>query len=124
MPSSLILFPRLGVTGIAIATSFAGWVSVLFLGQRLVSSGLFRPSGQTVKRIGLILVAAALMGSLLWWVEASFPQFLLEGTLLVRLVSVFITVIAAVTVYFGFAFLTGGLDRAEFARLFKRRKSV
>jgi putative peptidoglycan lipid II flippase len=42
---SLILFPRMGVTGIALATSFAGWVSVLFLGQRLVSGGLFHPFG-------------------------------------------------------------------------------
>jgi putative peptidoglycan lipid II flippase len=121
---SLVLFPRMGVTGIAIATSFAGWVSVLFLGQRLVSGGLFRPSAQTVKRIFLVLVAAALMGGLLWWVEASFAQFLLEGTLLVRLVSVLVTIIAAVIVYFGFAFLTGGLDRAEFARLLKRRKKA
>ncbi|WP_394691147.1 murein biosynthesis integral membrane protein MurJ [Hoeflea sp.] len=121
---SLILFPRLGVTGIALATSFAGWVAVFFLGQRLVSGGLFRPSGQTVKRMGLVFVAAALMGALLWWVEASFAEFLLEGTLLVRLVSVLLTVSAAVIVYFGFAFLTGGLDRAEFARLFKRRKKT
>jgi putative peptidoglycan lipid II flippase len=71
-----------------------------------------------------VLVAAALMGGLLWWVEASFAQFLLEGTLLVRLVSVLVTIIAAVIVYFGFAFLTGGLDRAEFARLLKRRKKA
>jgi len=35
---------------------------------------------------------------------------------------VLLTVVAGAAVYFSFAFLTGALDRAEFARLFRRRK--
>jgi putative peptidoglycan lipid II flippase len=41
---SLFLFPRYGRDGIAIATSLAGWVSVLYLGQQLVVRDLFRPA--------------------------------------------------------------------------------
>lgn len=121
---SLILFPRLGVSGIALATSLSGWVSVLFLGQRLVSGGLFRLNAGTLKRVGLILVASVLMGGLLWWVEVSFSEILLDAALSLRLSGVLLTVLAAAVVYFGFAFMTGGLDRAEFARLFRRRKKA
>jgi len=121
---SLVLFPRLGVSGIALATSLAGWISVLFLGQRLVSGGLFRLTAVTLKRMALILIASALMGGLLWWAEANFSVFLLDAALPVRLSAVLLTVVAAAVVYFGFAFMTGGLDRAEFARLFRRRKKA
>lgn len=119
---SLILFPRLGVVGIAIATSLAGWVSALFLGLRLVTLDLFRPAAATIRRIALIVLGAALMGGLLWWAEAAFPHLLLDAGLAVRLASVIATVLAGGLVYFSFAFATGALDRAEFARLFKRRR--
>ena len=121
---SLILFPRIGVMGLAVATSLAGWISALFLGQRLVARNLFRPSAVTIKRILLIVVGAALMGTLLWWAETTFPHLLLDASLLVRLGSVLLTVFVGAVVYFGFAFLTGALNRAEFARLLKRRKKA
>ena len=119
---SVLLFPRLGVMGLAVATSLAGWISALYLGQRLVARDLFRPAAVTVRRVLLIVAGAALMGALLWWAEATFPHLLLDATLLVRLVSVIVTVVLAAVVYFGFAFVTGALDRAEFARLLKRRR--
>ncbi|MEP3438991.1 MAG: murein biosynthesis integral membrane protein MurJ [Hoeflea sp.] len=119
---SLLLFPRLGVMGLAVATSLAGWISALYLGQRLVARDLFRPAAVTVRRVLLIVAGAALMGALLWWAEATFPHLLLDATLLVRLASVIVTVVLAAVVYFGFAFVTGALDRAEFARLLKRRR--
>lgn len=119
---SLILFPRLGVMGLAVATSLAGWISALFLGQQLVSRNLFRPAAVTIRRILLIIMGAALMGVVLWWAEASFPHLLLDASLLVRLASVLVTVVAGTVVYFSFAFATGALDRDEFARLLKRRK--
>ena len=119
---SLILFPRLGVMGLAIATSLAGWLSALYLGQQLVMRNLFRPAAVTIKRILLVIVGAALMGAVLWWIEETFPHLLLDASLLVRLGAVILTVITGAVVYFGFAFLTGALDRAEFARLLKRRK--
>jgi putative peptidoglycan lipid II flippase len=121
---SLILFPRMGVAGIAVATSLAGWVSVLYLGQRLVVRSHFRPSALTMRRVLLILIGSALMGALLWWIEANFSGLLLDGPLLVRLATVLATVAAAAVVYFAFALFTGGLDRAEFARLLKPRKKA
>jgi putative peptidoglycan lipid II flippase len=121
---SLFLFPRLGVMGLAIATSLAGWLSALYLGQQLVARDLFRPAAVTVRRILLIVTGAALMGALLWWAEATFPHLLLDASLPVRLASVLLTVAAAALVYFSFAFVTGALDRREFARLLKRRKKA
>ena len=121
---SLLLFPRLGVMGLAIATSLAGWLSALYLGQQLVARDLFRPAAVTIRRIVLIVTGAALMGVLLWWAEASFPHLLLDASLPVRLASVLLTVAAAAVVYFGFAFATGALDRGEFARVLRRRKKA
>jgi len=121
---SLILFPRIGVMGLAVATSLAGWISALFLGQRLYSRDLFRPAAASLRRIGLIVISAVLMGGLLWWAEATFRYWLLDAPLLVRLGSVLGTIAAAATLYFGFAFATGALDRAEFARLVRRRSKA
>lgn len=121
---SLVLFPRLGVMGLAVATSLAGWISALYLGQQLFSRDLFRPAVATLRRIGLIFIGAALMGALLWWAEATFQYWLLDASLLVRLASVLMTIAAAAGLYFGFAFATGALDRAEFARLLRRRSKV
>ena len=121
---SLILFPRIGVMGLAIATSLAGWISALFLGQRLIARDLFRPAAVTIRRIALVVVGAMLMGGLLWWVEATFAYQLLDASLPVRLASVLLAVLAGAIVYFGFAFATGGLDRREFARLLKRRRKT
>ena len=118
---SLLLFPRLGVMGLAVATSLAGWISALYLGQRLVARNLFRPAAVTIRRVLLIVVCAALMGALLWWTKATFPHLLLDASLLVRLASVVATVVAAALVYFSCAFATGALNRAEFARLVRRR---
>ncbi|KJS21472.1 MAG: multidrug transporter MurJ [Hoeflea sp. BRH_c9] len=121
---SLLLFPGLGVTGLAIATSLAGWISALYLGQQLVARNLFRPAAAALRRIGLIVIGAALMGAALWWAGATFRYWLLDASLPVRLAAILATIAVAAVLYFGFAFATGALDRAEFARLLKRRRKV
>lgn len=119
---SLLLFPRIGVAGIALATSLSGWIAALYLGGRLWSGDLFRPQAITLRRLALIVAGAALMGAVLWWIEARYAAILLESGLLVRLVAVPGVIAFAFVIYFGFAILTGALDRREFARLVKRRR--
>ncbi|MDP2734113.1 MAG: lipid II flippase MurJ, partial [Hoeflea sp.] len=121
---SLILFPLMGVVGLAIATSLAGWISALYLGQQLFARDLFRPAAATLRRIGLLVIGAALMGAALWWAGATFRYWLLDASLLIRLASILVTIAAAAVLYFGFAFATGALDRSEFTRLLRRRRKV
>lgn len=120
---SLLLFPHIGVTGIALATSLSGWVAALYLGERLWSGDLFRPQLALIRRLVLIAAGAALMGALLWGIEARYPAVLLDAALAVRIFAMLGLIAIASVVYFGFAILTGALNRREFARILKRRKS-
>ncbi len=68
---SLALFPAIGFIAVAVATSFAAWLQVLLLAQKLYRQHLFRPSAELIGRFMRILAAVAgLAGFLLW----SLPQ--------------------------------------------------
>ena len=60
---SLALFPYLGHVAIALATSLSSWVHVLLLASALWQRGAFRPSSTTMRRIAMICLASAAMGS-------------------------------------------------------------
>ncbi len=64
---SLALFPFFGFLAVAGATSFAAWLQMTLLAQRLYRLHLFRPSAKLMGRFARILVCVAgLSGFLLW----------------------------------------------------------
>ena len=63
---SYILFFRIGLVGIAIATSVAGWVNMLLLSGQLWRLGYFEPDSRLVRRGPRIVLAAIGMGVGLW----------------------------------------------------------
>lgn len=121
---SLALFPVIGHVGIAAATSLAGWANALLLGWTLWRRDHFRPSPETVKRVLLILVCAGAMGLVLFvswsWLEAG---FLVSG-ILARAGIALLLIGVSMTVYFGLALATGGIDRSMLARTVTRRRSA
>ncbi len=76
-----ILFVNLGFWGLAIATSFAGWVNVYFLTRTLLRNGNFVPDTRLLKRLPRIAVASALMGVAVWWLAQYFTPMLGHGFL-------------------------------------------
>ena len=108
---SLILFPLIGVIGVAIATSVAGWVNVLLLAVALYRADQFQPSAETVRRVVLIILGSLLMGTLLFGIMWLIGPVLMDGTLLVRLALMAMVIAASAAVYFVFALATGAMDR-------------
>ncbi len=82
--ASLILFFPLGLgfVGIAIATSLAGWVNAVLLAGRLYQLGHFRADNRLASKLPRIVLAAALMGGVLWvaaqWLESGFDGDVLD----------------------------------------------
>jgi putative peptidoglycan lipid II flippase len=63
---SLAMFFVIGHVGIAIATSFAGWVNVTLLAVTLMRRGHFKPDAPLKRRVPLIIAASMAMGVVLW----------------------------------------------------------
>ncbi len=120
--ASLILFPKYGPAGIAIATSIAGWVNVAVLAFVLWRRDLFRPSMETMRRIASIGVATTVTGIFLWWCRASFGQAMLDESVLLRIVLVVAAIAGSMVVYFGLALAIGGLDRTQLVALVRRKR--
>lgn len=119
---SLLLFPRFGHVGIAAATSISAWTNLVLLAGTLWWRDHFRPSPTTMKRVGLILFASAVMGALLWAMQMAFAGQL-AGPLATRLATVAAMVGIAAIVYFAIVVATGAVERGDLKRLARRRRA-
>lgn len=63
---ALVLMRPLGVTGIALAGSLAGWINLAQLLQALASRGWFRPGRFLARRLAGISLATAAMAAAIW----------------------------------------------------------
>ncbi|MEM6910758.1 MAG: murein biosynthesis integral membrane protein MurJ [Verrucomicrobiota bacterium] len=116
---SLWLFRRHGHEGIAMATSFAGWVNVLLLFAGARDKLQLGP-----KRWGRIfgmLLASGLMGAGLAW-ALRFAAGWLEGTFLERALSLAGVVLFGMTVYAIWTMLFRVVSLSEVLRWWRRKK--
>ena len=74
-----ILFVKFGFKGLAIATSFAGWVNVFFLIRALLASGDFTPDTRLLKNLPRIAAASMAMGLVIFYLEKVFQSGLGQG---------------------------------------------
>lgn len=114
---SLALFFVIGHTGIAIATSVAGWVNAVLLGATLVRRGQFTMDAALQRKLPRIIISSVVMGMALWATFAGFEPWLESGQpLLLRMVAL------AGLVTIGFAVLalaliaSGGADLRQIRR--------
>ncbi len=119
---SLILFPLIGVIGVAIATSLAGWINALMLAVALYRLDQFRPSAETARRVGLVIAGSLLMGALLYVAMVVFGAQLLDGSFVMRLVLMMAIIIVAAGFYFAFAIVTGAIDRRQLMAALRRKE--
>ncbi len=118
---AISLFPHFGPTGIATAEIVAGWVNAVLLFATLVKRGHWGQDIPLLTRIPRLLVAAAIMAVGIHFAVGYFAQELSAAApLLVRAGTVTAIVIAAMVVYFGFAFGLGGANTGMIRRNIKR----
>ena len=118
---SLYLFPKMGVVGLAIATSIAGWVNALLLWSALYIGNHYRISPKTLKNICLICFASIVMAGVLIIGQNWLGALLLDALILPRLGLVSGLVIMAACSYFAIVIATGAVPRDQLMRLTGRR---
>lgn len=114
----LLLIDELGVVALPASAATAAWVNAGLLYALLHLKGRFHITGPVASRVARQFVAAALMGTLLWWLRGEFAGHY-SGDPFERVWSVAALVAAGAFAYFASLFLMGGFDKAQLAR-FKR----
>jgi putative peptidoglycan lipid II flippase len=116
---NLLLVPRLGVVGLALAGSASAWINSALLYILLVRRGQFHLTGRVIGRLARIVLAGAAMGAALWFAMPYGDAYYTGGGL-ERVAAVLALVSVGGALYFGLAALLGVLDRDTIARLARR----
>ena len=120
IPANFLLIPRMGIYSLATVTSTGAWINFLSLFIILYARGHFRMPGWLVSRVGRQLIAALIMAAALFGVRAGLAGWFFGG-FLERAAALAVLVGVGGIVYFGVAFLIGGVDREAIASLRRRR---
>ena len=117
---NLLLIPRLGIVGLALAGSTAAWCNVAMLYTILHRHGQFHLTRQVVWRIARIVLAAAVMAAVLWFaVPLAGDAF--TGNVGERIVALAAIVAAGAVTFFGCAILFGVVNRDTVGQLRRRQ---
>lgn len=107
---SLTLFPVYGHVAIALATSVAGWVTLVCMLVRLWVRRIWGLRWSLVRQLLAQLAAAGLMGAVLFTLMARFGVPTGGGALMLWLA---VQIALGTTVFFASALLLGGISRAQ-----------
>jgi putative peptidoglycan lipid II flippase len=119
---SLVLFPVIGHVGVALATSISAWTHAALLAAALWWREYFRPSADTLRRLALIIVDAALMGGIVWLLLVHLAALVSHEDFLVRLLLVSVIIATAALAYFLLVLCTGAIERSDLSRFLQRRR--
>ena len=119
MALGVALFFAIGVTGVAIATSAAGWANAALLARALARDGLFQPDVRFLSRFPRICIAAAIMGAGLWPATQYLREFL-GVSLVFDLVLCAIGAAVGLVLYLVAALLLGVTGPRELRAMIKR----
>jgi putative peptidoglycan lipid II flippase len=109
--ASFALFLPFGHVGIAAATSFSGWVQAGLLFYLLNKSNHFTLEAKLLRRTGLQLLSAIIMGCIVFGLAHALENNLQSSSpLLLQITSLGVLVLTGVSVFFGLAHMTGGMD--------------
>ena len=121
IPANFILIPMIGIYSLALVTSVGAWANFLALFIILYARGHFRMPVWLVSRVARQLAAALVMAAVLYGIRTALAGWFLGG-FLERTAALAILVGTGGLVYFGIAFVIGGVDREAIASL--RRKKA
>lgn len=119
IPANFLLIPVMGITALASVTSAGAWANYFALFLILWKRGEFRMPAWLVTRVLRQLLAAIAMGAVLYFLQQPLAEwFFGSGTR--RMLGLALLVGTGGAVYFGLAFLFGGVDRQALAALRRR----
>ncbi|MEM1201436.1 MAG: murein biosynthesis integral membrane protein MurJ [Pseudomonadota bacterium] len=118
---SLLLFPHYAQTGIALATTAAGWVNAILLGATLAHRGHYRADRRLVRRLpwqlfGAVVMGAALMFAMTWGLLV----FESDLNIFVRLAALIGLIGFGAGIYFAICHVSGAARLSELKASFKR----
>jgi putative peptidoglycan lipid II flippase len=116
---NLLLIPRMGVAGLALASGLAAWANCAMLYVVLHRRGHFHLEADLIGRIARILLSAAAMGAVIHLL-APYGADWFRGGVFERVGSVTGLVATGAVVYFGLAWLTGAIDRSKIGLLTRK----
>lgn len=122
VPANFLLIPIIGIYSLATVTSAGAWINFFALLTILYARGQFRMPVWLVSRVGRQLIAALLMAAVLFGIRALLADWYF-GNVLERAIGLAVLVGVGALVYFGVAFLIGGVDREALAMLRRRKKA-
>ncbi|MDC0887309.1 murein biosynthesis integral membrane protein MurJ [Altererythrobacter sp.] len=117
---NIVLVPRIGVVGLAVAGAVGAWSNIALLYAILAYRDYYRMSMLTFTRVLRMVAAAIIMGGALWWLMAQIgPWF--TGTAGQKAAGIASIIGTGVLAYGIAAILLGVLDRATIGRLMRRQ---
>jgi putative peptidoglycan lipid II flippase len=123
--TALTLFPRMGAPGIAVAEATAGWISTFLLFGTLLYRGHLVWEWALARRAALLIVSAAVMGGVIFYLKQRWAPELATGASLATKVGTLGLLIAiSMIVYFATAFLIGGANLGMIRRNLNRKPKV
>ena len=120
---NLILIWPLAHVGVGVATAIAAWVNVALLWFTLRKRGHIQPDARLTQKAWRILLAASLMGAVLWFGNALVEANLGDG--LWRRVAILSALVGSGGAVYALAILaTGAYRLSELKTLIRPRKAV
>lgn len=117
---NLLLIPRMGVAGLALASGLSAWANCAMLYGVLHRRGHFTFEADLLGRIARIVVSAAAMGATIYLL-APYGAGWFDGGLGARVLAIGLLVSAGAFVYFALAWLTGAIDRSKITMLTRKQ---
>jgi putative peptidoglycan lipid II flippase len=119
--ANFLLIPVLGIYALPTVTSAGAWLNFLLLFVILGVRGHFRLPGWLASRLARQLVAAVLMGAALYFLQRLLGDVFTGGAG-ERVIGLALIVGTGAIIYFGVAWVIGGIDRDDIKTLFRRAK--
>ena len=119
---NLAFIKPLGHMGPPLATAIASTVNVVLLYRTLAERGQFVADAQLRRRTPRLVVAALLMGGVMWFLDVVFEPYVV-GTSVERWSALVVLVGAGGLVYAAATVVTGAVRVAELKRLLRRRSA-
>ncbi len=116
---NIILVPRMGVAGLALASAIAAWTNCALLYVMLRRRGYYHLEGALMFRIVRICLSAAAMGLAVWWLMP-YGSAWYGGGATQRALSILGLTLSGGFVFFSLAWLTGAIDRTKLAMLSRK----
>lgn len=116
---NLLLIPRMGVAGLALASALAAWANCAMLYAVLHRRGHYHVEADLFGRIARIVFSAAAMGAAIYYLAPLGAEWF-GGGVGERVLSILLLVGTGALVYFGLAWLTGAIDRSKITMLTRK----